>query len=32
MNQMPDRIADVGVVLDILHSRKGVCEPGWFVP
>jgi hypothetical protein len=28
MNQVPD----VGVVLDILHKRKGTCGAHWFVP
>ena len=32
MNQIPGRVTDVGLVLDILHSRKGACGAGWFVP
>jgi starch synthase (maltosyl-transferring) len=32
MNQAPERAADVGLVLDILHSRRGVCGADWFVP
>jgi hypothetical protein len=32
MNQAPERVADVGLVLDILHSRRGTCRAGWFVP
>ncbi len=32
MNQMSERFADVGIVLDILHSRKGAYGAGWFVP
>lgn len=32
MNHIPDRIANVGLVLDILHSKKGACGAGWFVP
>jgi hypothetical protein len=32
MNQLPDRVANVGLLLDILRSRKGACGNDWFVP
>jgi hypothetical protein len=32
MNQVPDRIANVKLVLDILHRRKDAGGTGWFVP
>jgi len=32
MNHMAERVSDVGLVLDILHSRKGACGARWFVP
>ncbi|MFZ2413756.1 MAG: hypothetical protein WAW16_05995, partial [Candidatus Cryosericum sp.] len=32
LNQLPDRVANVGLLLDILHGRKGPTSDGWFVP
>gem|GEM_PF-4026693 len=31
MSQLPDRIADIRIMLEILHSRKGTCGAEWFV-
>jgi starch synthase (maltosyl-transferring) len=32
VNQVPDRVQNVRLVLDILHSRKDAGGAGWFVP
>lgn len=32
VNQLPDRVANVGLLLDILHSRRGAGGNGWLVP
>jgi hypothetical protein len=32
MNRAPERATDVGVVLDILHSKTATCEAGSFLP